>query len=183
MRYWPIVPLLLSASLACAAEFAVLRPQQSSVTFVSKQMGVPVEGSFRKFTARIAIDPARPEAGKARIDIELAGIDTGNAEADAEVAGKAWFDTRNHPVASFVSGSVRQTGKGSYEALGKMTIKGRTLDVKAPFTLRQNAGALVVDGLFPIRRLDYGIGSGLWGDTDTVADEVQIRFRFTVTSK
>jgi len=183
MKHLLAIPLLFSALPASGTEFTVLRPQQSSVTFISKQMGVPVEGSFRKFSAHLAIDPARPEAGKARIDIDLAGIDTGNAEADAEVAGKAWFDTKNHPVASFVSTGVRQTGKGSYEALGKMTIKGRTLDVKAPFTLRQNAGTLVIGGLFPIRRLDYGIGSGIWGDPDTVADEVQIRFRFTVSSK
>jgi hypothetical protein len=45
-----VVPLLLSASLAGGAEFTVLLPQQSSITFVSKQMNVPVEGSFKKFT-------------------------------------------------------------------------------------------------------------------------------------
>ena len=109
MRHLSIVPLLCAASLVSGAEFTVLRPQQSSITFVSKQMGVPVEGSFRKFTARIAVDPARPEAGTAHIDIDLASIDTGIAEADGEAAGKAWFDTRNHPTASFVSGSVRLT--------------------------------------------------------------------------
>ncbi len=179
-RLW-LVPLLFALPVS-GAEFTVLRPQQSSITFVSKQMGVPVEGSFRKFTARIALDPARPEAGTARIDIDLASIDTGNAEADAEVAGKAWFDTKNHPVASFLSGIVRQSGKERYEALGKMTLKGKTLDIKTPFTFRQAAGTLVIDGMFPIRRLDYGIGSGIWGDTDTVADEVQIRFHFILTN-
>ena len=183
MRYFPVVLLLLAAPLASGAEFTVLRPQQSSITFVSKQMGVPVEGSFRRFTARIAVDPARPEAGTAHIDIDLASIDTGITEADGEVAGKAWFDTRNHPVASFVSGSVRPSGKERYEALGKMTIKGRSLDIKAPFTLKQNADTLIIDGMFPLKRLDYGIGSGIWSDTDTVADEVQIRFHFTVAKK
>lgn len=180
MKRWLIVPLLLTTSLAFGTEFTVLRPQQSSISFVSKQMGVPVEGSFRKFTARITVDPAKPEAGVARIDIDLASIDTGMTEADEEVAGKAWFDTRNHPVASFVSSSVRQSGKGRYEALGKLTIKGKTLDAKAPFTLQQNAGTLIIDGMFPLKRLAYNIGSGIWGDTDTVADEVQIRFHFTV---
>ncbi|HEU0282829.1 MAG TPA: YceI family protein, partial [Gallionella sp.] len=72
MKHLLAVPLLRAASLASGAEFTVLRPQQSSITFVSKQMGVPVEGSFRKFTARIALDPARPETGTARIDIDLA---------------------------------------------------------------------------------------------------------------
>ena len=178
-----MVPLLLAASLASGAEFSVLRPQQSSIVFVSKQMGVPVEGSFRKFTARIAVDPAKPETGSASVDIDLASIDTGNTEANEEVAGKAWFDTKNHPVASFISGSVKPSGKERYEALGKLSIKGKSLDIKALFTLKQNADTLVIDGAFPIKRLDYGIGLGIWSDTDTVADEVQIRFHFTIAKK
>ena len=183
MKYLLAVPLLLAAAWTCGAEFTVLRPQQSSITFVSKQMGVPVEGSFRKFTARIALDPASPETGTAQIEIDLASIDTGSAEADTEAASKAWFDTRNHPTASFVSNSVKQSGAGRYEALGQMTIKGKTLDIRAPFTLKQNADMLVIDGMLPLKRLDYGIGSGIWGDTETVADEVQIRFRLTVAPK
>jgi len=183
MKYWLFIPLLFAVAPASGATFTVLRPQQSSIAFVSEQMGVPMEGSFRKFTARITLDPARPEAGTAQIDIDLAGIDTGLVEADEEAAGKAWFDTRNHPVASFISHSVRQAGNGRYEALGKLTIKGRSLDVKAPFTLRQDAATLVIDGMFPIRRLDYGIGTGIWSDTDTVADEVQIRFHFTLATR
>lgn len=181
MKLWLAVPLLLAASLASGADFTVLRPQQSSIIFVSKQMGVPVEGSFRKFTTRIAVDPAQPEKGTARIDIDLASVDTGMAEADEEVVGKKWFDVQSHPVASFISASVKPSGKGRYEAFGKMTIKGKTLDVRAPFTLQQNADTLVINGMFPLKRLDYGIGTGVWGDTDTVADEVQIRFHFTLT--
>ncbi|MCR4298570.1 MAG: YceI family protein [Gallionella sp.] len=183
MKHWLTVALLLTASPASGAEFTVLHPQQSSITFVSTQMGVPVEGSFRKFTARIAVDPARPEAGTARIDIDLASIDTGIAEADEEVAGKKWFDTRNHPVASFVSSSVKQSDQGRYTASGKMTIKGKSLDVNAPFTLKQNTDTLTIDGMFPLKRLDYGIGTGIWSDTEVVADEVRIRFHFTVAKK
>ena len=181
VKHLPVIPLLLTALPAAGAGFTVLHPQQSSITFVSTQMGVPVEGSFRKFTARIAVDPARPEAGTARIDIDLTSIDTGIVEADEEVAGKKWFDTQNHPIASFTSAGVGQSGKGRYEALGKLTIKGKSLDIKAPFTLKQNADTLVIDGVFPLRRLDYAIGTGIWSDTEVVADEVRIHFHFTFT--
>ena len=180
--FFMIIPLLLTTLPASGAEFSVLRPQQSSVTFVSRQMGVPVEGSFRKFTANIAVDPAKAETGTAHIDIDLASIDTGSDEANEEVASKAWFDTRNHPVARFVSSNVTRTGNGRYEVTGRMSIKGRTLNIKAPFTLKQEDNALIIDGMLPLRRLDYGIGSGVWSDTDTVADEVQIRFRFAVAA-
>lgn len=181
MKNWIALLLLCIASPTIAAEFSVLRPQQSSVSFVSKQMGVPVEGSFRKFSANIRVDPAKPEQGRARIDIDLTSIDTGNDDANQEVAGRAWFDSKKYPTASFVSNQVKALGKGRYEVLGDMTIKGKTLKVRAPFTLEQKTGALIVVGNFPLKRLDYGIGSGIWGDTEVVANEVRLDFRFTLT--
>ncbi len=175
--------LALALSSAHAAEFSVLRPQQSNVTFISKQMGVPIDGTFNKFKASIAVDPAKPEQGKARIDIDIASIDVGSTEAYEEVTGPSWFDTAKYPNASFVSSKVSRTAAGRYEVAGKMTIRNVTREVKAPFTLEQQGDALVIDGTFPLKRLDYGIGSGMWSDTDTVADEVQIHFRFSLTNK
>lgn len=180
MKTLVILPLLLLVTLANAAEFKVLRPQQSSVSFVSKQMGVPVEGEFRKFTASIVIDPAKPEKGKARIDIDLSGIDTGNQEANEEVVGKTWFDAKTYPTASFVSTAVKALGQGRYTAQGKLTIKGKTLDTQADFTIEQKTDLVTLAGSFTLKRLAYDIGSGIWSDTDTVADEVLVRFRFVV---
>jgi polyisoprenoid-binding protein YceI len=141
-------------------------------------MNVPVEGAFRKFTAHIHLDPAKPEAGRAQIDIDLSGIDAGSVEANDEVKGKSWFNVREVPRASFVSSSVRPLGGGRFEAAGKMTIKGKTLETRTHFSLKQEKGDLILDGGFPLKRLDYGIGAGAWGDTSVVADEVQVKFHF-----
>ena len=70
MKHLLIIPLLLAVAQtfgtqAFGADFTVLRAQQSNIAFVSKQMGVPVDGIFKKFTARITVDPAKPEAGRA----------------------------------------------------------------------------------------------------------------------
>lgn len=162
--------------LANAAEFSNVQLDKSSITFVSKQMSVPVEGGFKKFSAKVRINSAKPETGTAQIDIDLASIDAGSAEANDEVKGKDWFSVAEFPKASFVSSSVKSLGAGKLEAAGKLTIKGKSVDVHAPFTLKEDKGLLVVDGVFTIKRLDYGIGSGLWGDVSVVADEVQIKF-------
>ncbi len=178
---------LLLLTLACtatqAAEFSVLRPQQSSLVFVSRQMGVSVDGDFKRFSASIAVDPARPEQGKARLDIDIASIDVGSAEAYEEVLGASWFDAAKYPRASFVSDKVTRIAPGRYTVSGKMTIRDVTREITAPFTLEQKGDTLVIDGSFPIKRLDYAIGSGIWSDTDTVADEVNIRFHLTLTAK
>ena len=39
-----------------------------------------------------------------------------------------------------------------------------------------------VEGQFPLRRLQFRIGDGPWSDTETVADEVTVRFRFVIPS-
>ena len=162
--------------IANAAEFSKVQADKSSVIFVSKQMSVPVEGLFKKFTAQMRINPAKPEAGKAQIEIDLASIDVGSAEANDEVKGKSWFNVSEFPKAEFVSTSVKALGGGKFEATGKMTIKGKSMEMRAPFTLKEDKGVLDVAGEFPLKRLDFGIGSGLWSDTSVVADEVQIKF-------
>lgn len=180
--------LMLTAAYAAgfntaahAAEFNAVRIDKSSVSFVSKQMNVPVEGAFKKFAAQVSIDPARPQSGHAQVVIELASIDAGSAEANDEVAGKSWFNVREFPRASFVSNTVKALGSGRFEASGTMTIKGTARQISAPFSFRQEKGALVIDGAFPLKRLDYGIGTGVWSDTSTVADEVQIKFHFVLS--
>ncbi len=155
----------------------------SQISFVSVQMKVPVEAVFRKFTAQISFDPAKPEASKAQIEIDLASFDIGNDEINNDVKDKNWFDTRNFPAAKFVATGVRALGPGRYEARGPLTIKGRTNDIIAPFTVKADGGSQIFEGGFAIRRLQYNLGEGVWKDTDTVADEVQIKFRIYVSGK
>lgn len=179
--------LLLAAAMllpvyAGAAEYSRLQAEKSSITFVSKQMGVAVDGAFRKFSASVKINPAKPEAGSARMEVDLSGIDAGGAEANDEVQGKSWFDTAAFPKAVFELGAVRALGGGKYEgpgkfeAMGKLTIKGKSVPLTVPFTLQESKGELVVDGSFKLKRLEFGIGSGIWGDTSVVADEVLVKF-------
>ena len=172
---------LLPQAATPAAALTVLY-DKSRLTCVSRQENVPVEAQFRKFTAQIAFDPARPEAGKAQIEIDLDSFDIGFAEYNEDAKGKNWFDVRNFPRATFVSTTMRTLGGGRFEARGPLTIKGKTNEIVAPFTYKEDAGTGVFDGAFAIRRLQYNIGEGVWKDTDTVANEVQIKFRIVVAA-
>ena len=39
------------------------------------------------------------------------------------------------------------------------------------------------DGSFIIKRADFGIGQGVWADFDTVANDVQIKFKVVAATK
>ena len=182
MHRWLVTVFLLLPLAAAASEFSIIQPEKSGIAFGSRRMGAPGEGRFGRFTARVAFDPARPETGRAQIDVDLSSIEAGSADANEEVKSKAWFNTREFPTAKFIGASIKPLGGNRYETTGKMTIKGRTRDVVAPFTARIVGNAVVLDGNIPIQRLQYGIGEGAWSDTSTVADEVQVRFHFTLSA-
>jgi len=175
--------LVLLSGLAPAlfAQQQVLATK-SEIRFAGQQMGVPAEGKFKKFTAEVNLDPKRPEASRAQITIDLNSLDLGSAEFETEVKRKPWLDVATHPQAKFVSSAVKPAGGGRYEMTGKMTIKGTTRDVVAPFTLKQDSGGVTTaEGAFEIKRLDFKLGEGPWADLETVANEVQIRFRIALS--
>lgn len=173
----------LAGTHAHAIEYNSVQPGISSLGFTFTQMNVPVEGIFGKFSVQLAFDPAKPADGKVLVEIDLNSIDVGNADGNTEVRRKNWFDTKNFPTTQFISSGIRQLGGNQYEASGKLTLKGRIKDVKAPFTVRQEGASARIEGSLTIKRLEWGIGEGIWSDTNTVADEVHIRFRFISSAK
>ena len=169
-------------SLASSALAAPLKVDagKSTVSAVFKQLNVPVEAKFKKFTAQIDFDSAKPDAAKASVDIDIASFDLGDAEYNKEVLKKEWFNAAQFPKASFVSSSIKASAgapAGSrYDVVGKLTIKGKTADVQFPLTVKKEGSGQVFDGAVPIKRLAYNIGEGEWKDTSMVADEVTIKF-------
>lgn len=175
--------VLTSAFSAQAVEYTQVQPDKSAINFTYKQMGVAVDGKFKKFASQLNFDPAKPAAAKATFDVELASVDTGAPEGDQEVAGKPWFNTKAFPTARFVSGAVKPLGGNKYEVAGQLSIKGKTQDVVVPATFTTQGNTGVFDGSFIIRRADFSIGEGTWAKFDIVANDVVIKFRITATSK
>lgn len=176
-----IVMAALAAPAAHAVEYRTVLPKQSRIGFEFRQMGVPVKGGFSRFAAQMAFDPAKPEAARAQIEIDLASIDAGSPEANDESAGKLWFDRSAYPRARFVASQVRALGGNRYELRGALTLKGRSREMAIPVTYTPGKGAAAFDGSFVLKRLDFGIGEGMWADVATVANEVRVSFRIAAT--
>lgn len=178
-----LLPALALSALLGAPAFAQqkLVPAQSEISFVSKQMGVPVEGRFKKFDAQIAFDPAKPETSKMAFTIDVASAAFGAPETDAELPKATWFNTSKFPQATFQSSAVKGAGPGKIEVTGKLTIKGNVRDVVVPVALTQAGPNTTATGSFVLKRLAFKIGEGEWADTSMVADDVQVKFKLTLT--
>lgn len=173
----------LATSSAHAIEYTRVQADKSQIAFGFQQMGVAMEGAFRKFSSQLRFDPAAPQAATAAIEVDLASVDTGSAEGDEEVARKTWFDTKGFPVARFESSAVKALGGNKYEVAGRLTIKGTTQNVVVPATFTAQGDTGVFEGSLTIRRGDFSIGEGAWKAFDIVANEVVIKFRIAAAAK
>lgn len=154
---------------------------QSEISFVSRQMGVPVAGNFRNFEAQVSFDPANPQKGRFLIGVDVASVQLPTDDAMKAVVGPEWFDTAHFARATFQSSAIRALERGRYEVAGRLSIKGHAQDVLVPVSLEQSGGLTVASGSLFVRRLAFAIGEGEWADTSMVADEVQIRFRLVLS--
>ncbi|MEO7159647.1 MAG: YceI family protein [Polaromonas sp.] len=158
-----------------------LVPAQSAIAFASKQMGVSVDGHFKKFDAQIAFDPAKPETSKIAFAIDMASATLGAPESDAELPKANWFNVPKFPQATFQSSSVKKVSPGKFEVAGKLSIKGSVRDVVVPVALTQSGALTMASGAFAIKRLAFKIGENEWADTAMVADDVQVKFKLALT--
>lgn len=158
---------------------------QSDIAFVSKQLGVPVEGHFKKFDAILNINAAKPEASQMSLVVDTASASLGAPETDAELPKANWFNVPKFPQATFTSSAVKNLGGGKWEVTGKLAIKGNSRDVVVPVAVTQSGAApslsTVAQGSLLIKRLAFKIGENEWADTSMVADDVQVKFKLTLS--
>ena len=188
MTLRPLFTLTLAAALSSAAfsakaqpKSAVLQPAGSEIVFTTKQMGVPVEGKFGKFSAQIALDPKQPETGSVSFSIDTGSARFGSAELDAEVPKATWLNVPKFPQASFQSSAIKAAGPGRFDVSGKLTIKGAVHDVRVPVQVTQAGGNSTATGAFTIKRLEFKVGEAEWADTSMLANDIQVRFKLLLT--
>lgn len=179
------LPALLAAVLAAVALPAAaqqkLLPAQSGIAFEIKQMGVPVQGQFKKFDAQINFDATKLATSKVTFTVDIGSATLGSPEMDYELPKATWFNAAQFPQARFTSSAFESLGGGKYEVAGQLAIKGQTRDVTVPLAMTQSGTVTTASGVLPIKRLAFKIGDGEWADTSMVADDVQVRFKLAMS--
>ena len=181
LRQITLMPMLAAVFSGPAMAQVVVKPTGSEIAFTTRQMGVPVEGRFGRFTAQLAFDPKAPDAGRVSLAIDTASARFGSAELDVEVVKPGWLSSAMFPQAVFTSSRIKATGPGRFEVTGKLAIKGSEREIVVPVSLQQQGSAGTATGTFTVKRLDYKIGEAEWADTSLLAGDVIVRFKLALT--
>lgn len=161
---------------AVAATKYVQAATGSSLVFGFDQAGAASEGSFKKFTTALSYDEKNLAASTLNVTVQIDSIDTQDADRDTTLKSADLLDASKHPTATFVANSLEKTASG-IQAVGKLTLRGVTKDLRLPLTIKPAAAGLELSGATSIKRLDYGVGQGDWKSTESVGDEIKLTYK------
>lgn len=169
-------PDMAPSSGAAAARY-VQKPGTGTLTFSFVQAGADTPGSFRQFATGMTWDAKNPAAGRLDVTVQVASLETQDKDRDDTLASADLFDAKKYPTAQFTAGSFEKRPDGGLVAVGKLTLRGVTRDLRLPLTIRENTGGIEISGETTLKRLDFGVGQGEWKSTEWVGDEVKLRYQ------
>jgi polyisoprenoid-binding protein YceI len=185
-RRWmtPALLALAGAVAVVAADVAAnqtLIANQSEVAYAASTMGAEVEGSFGRFEAQVDLDPDKLQTSSVSFAVDTSSINFPSADVQKELVKADWLDSAHYPKADFRSSRIQKMTDGRFEIGGTLTIKGHAHEVVFPTNLTRSGATTFASGALTIKRLDYGVGLGEWGDTSLVEDAVKIKFKIALS--
>ena len=177
-------PLPAAAATAGTTHY-VLDPAKSTLEFTFTQAGAQNKGRFRQFTTVLDWSSDDPASSHLEVTVEMASVDTGDQERDDTLRDADLFAVKKFAQARFSATQIVKTASG-YEAVGKLTIRDITRDMRVPFSLRtaseQGQSVAYMSGKTSLKRLDFGVGQGDWKATDQVGNEVAVSFALRLSA-
>jgi polyisoprenoid-binding protein YceI len=179
-NYLALAALGLLAGNAAATDKFVQATTGNQLTFTFHQLDAASSGQFRTFRTEFAYDEKNLAASSLKVTVDIGTLDTQDGERDTALKSAELFDAQKFPTASYVANSLARTASGGLEAVGKLTLRGVSRDLRLPLALKPVASGYELSGQTAIKRLDYGVGQGEWKSTESVGDEVKIQYKVTL---
>ena len=180
-----LLPLALAGTLvafsvpAAAADYV---QSSGALSFASAYQGETFTGLFPDFRTTLSFDPATPQDARLEVTIPLATADTKSGDRDGTLKTSDFFDVARFATARYTARGFRSLGDDRYVADGTLELRGVRKPVALTFTWTPGEQP-VLAGRATVRRLDFGVGAGDWGDVSIIPDEVAISTRVSFRPK
>ena len=176
--------MLCSTAQAAALSQWIIDPKQSSISFTGTQNNAPVTGVFKSFSGTIYADLAQYQESNINIVINMDSVSVTYAELATILITPEWFNVKAFPKAEFKSSKFNKINDKTYEAIGVLTIKDKSVPTTLTFTATEpSKDHLAVEGRTILKRSAFNVGIGEWASTDVVKDEVTVNFKIVAARK
>jgi polyisoprenoid-binding protein YceI len=150
----------LGLTPADAATTWTVDQASSKIGFSGEHAGNKFKGTFEKWDAVIAFDPADLAGSKATVTIALASAKTADPTYDKTLPTVDWFNVAKGPSGVFETTVFRAVGTDAFEADGTLAIRGVKVPVLLAFTFKPTGDTALLTGTTQLKRLDFGLGKG-----------------------
>ena len=161
--------------LTFQSAFAQLHPvaTESSIQFSLKNFGFKTGGTLAAPEGEIIFNPDDLSRSSFRVTLKSESINTDNNARDEHLKGAEYFDVKNYPLIRFVSDNIKAGGKkGSFEAVGTLTLKNKSKEINLPFTAEKSGNGWLFSGSFKMNRRDFDIGG-----SSTISNELTVNIK------
>jgi cytochrome b561 len=171
--------LVVSAPVQAAAPAWNVDAGASRLTFSGTHAGKAFRGTFGRWDARINFDPRQLDDSRVIIVVATPSATTGDSVQENALKNAEWFDTGNHPTATFASNDIQARGGDRYVANGTLTMKGRRTPISLPFTVTINGNTARASGTLTLDRARLGLGMQSDPNGDWVSKTIDLNFNLT----
>ena len=178
-----VAALVAAPVLGAPAPGWIVDKTKSRIGFAGTVNGQGFQGSFRRYDAAIAFDPANLAGSSVTATIDLASAVTGDKTRDEALPTADWFNTKVSPRAVFSAKSFRALGGNRYQANGTLTIRGKARAVVLPFQLAITGKSAKMNGALALDRRWFGVGQRQFATTDMVAAKVVVSVSLAATRR
>lgn len=169
-KYFLVLGILCLTHFSLSQKFAPV-DAESKVSFVIKNFGLKVDGTFKGIKGSIQFDPNVLNNSSFNITVDANTIDTDLTARDRHLKKSDYFDIDQFPILQFVSTSISKSAKmGKYKIAGNLTIKGITKPIEFDFTANPNSSGFIFNGSFTVNRREFNVG----GNSLSLSDNVNI---------
>lgn len=168
---------LLAGSASAAPARYVQAASGNSLAFTFTQLDAASTGHFKTFATELQYDESNLAQSTLLVRVMIDSLDTQDTERDEALKTTDLFDAKAFPAATYVAKSLARNAAGGLEAVGRLTIRGLSKDLRLPLTLKPTANGFELSGQTSIKRLDFGVGQGDWKSTESVGDDVKLQYK------
>jgi polyisoprenoid-binding protein YceI len=181
----PLLALVLS--VASLPAFAAADPYEidkshTRILFYVNHLGFSETiGDFTTYDGSFTFDEKKPQDSAVNITLKPASIRTASSELDKHLQNEQFFNTAKFPDITFVSKTVKITGKNTGDITGDLTLLGVTKPVtlkvtfnKADYHPYSKMYVAGFSGSATIKRSQFGMTNLIPAVSDEVRLEVQM---------
>ncbi|MEQ1828027.1 MAG: YceI family protein [Pirellula sp.] len=147
----------LAFSIPAFGEDLKINKEKSKIEFVGKKPDGKHAGGFKDLTASAKVDHETPSNSTLTIEIKTESLWSDNEKLTAHLKNPDFFKVKEYPTIKFESTKIEVSGDEG-TITGKLTMLGKTVEVKVPIKAEMSDTSLKVMADFKIDRTKWGLG-------------------------